>query len=80
MCIRDSIICRLEYLSSGSFTEYYFSNSDLNDLNSIISSDIDIFKNYLDDPTLNKAKDISFFKTTENTKFCSLCKYKGICE
>lgn len=75
-----NIICRLEYLSSGSFTEYYFSNSDLNGLNSIISSDIDIFKNYLDDPTLNKAKDISFFKTTESTKFCPLCKYKGICD
>ncbi|WP_195250930.1 PD-(D/E)XK nuclease family protein [Romboutsia sp. 1001713B170207_170306_H8] len=74
-----NIICRLEYLSSGSFIEYSFSNTDLNNLSSTISSDIDILKSYLDDPILNKAKDISFFKTAEDTKFCCSCKYKGKC-
>lgn len=75
-----NIICRLEYLSSGSFIEYSFSNSDLNELELIISSDIDILKNYLDDPILNKAKDISFFKTSEDSKYCNQCKYKAICK
>ena len=75
-----NIVCRLEYLSCGSFVEYTFSNSDLSNLNSIISSDIDRFKSYLDEPEINKAKNIAFFKTIEDTKFCSQCKYKGICK
>lgn len=76
--IKD-IICRLEYLSFGTNKEYRFSNTDLLEVDKIIISSINKFKNYLDDTTINKPKDISFFKVATDTTACIKCKYKGVC-
>ena len=76
--IKD-IICRLEYLYCGTNKEYRFSNTDLFEVDKIIISTTNKFKDYLDDTTINKPKDISFFKTTDDTTTCITCKYKGIC-
>ena len=76
--IKD-IICRLEYLSCGTNKEYRFSNTDLFEVDKIIISTTNKFKDYLDDTTINKPKDISFFKTADDTTTCITCKYKGIC-
>lgn len=73
------IVCRLEYISCGTFTEYTFTNDDLNELYDVIESGISIFKESLDDDELNIPKDISYFKQTNDTSICSGCKYKGIC-
>ena len=76
--IKD-IICRLEYLSLGTYKEYKFSYDDLSYINDIITSNVIKFKTYLDDPSLNKAKDMNFFKTTEDINICSKCKYRELC-
>lgn len=73
------IICRLEYLSLGSYKEFKFSYDDLSNTNNIIVSNVIKFKTYLEDPTLNKAKDIKYFKTTEDDKICKNCKYRELC-
>lgn len=76
--IKD-IICRLEYLSSGTNKEYNFSYNDLSEIDKIIISSTNKFKDYLDDPIINKPKDISCFKTINDSSCCITCKYKGIC-
>ncbi len=75
----QDIICRLEYLSCGRNKEYTFSNNDLLEVDKIIISSTNKFKDYLEDPVLNKPKNISHFKTITNIKTCHLCKYKGLC-
>ncbi|WP_195251358.1 PD-(D/E)XK nuclease family protein [Romboutsia sp. 1001713B170207_170306_H8] len=73
------IVCRLEYLSQGTYKEYQFSYDDLSNLDTIINSNVERFMDYLDDTSLNKAKDITHFKTTEDISGCKNCKYKGLC-
>ncbi len=73
------IVCRLEYLSQGTYKEYQFSYDDLSDLDTIINSNVKIFMDYLDDTSLNKTKDITHFKATEDVSSCKNCKYKGLC-
>lgn len=73
------IICRLEYLVQGTYKEYLFSHDDLSNLDTIINSNVEKFMDYLDDTSLNKAKDITHFKTTEDISSCKNCKYKGLC-
>ena len=51
----------------------------VSNLNKIISSNVERFKGYLDDCTINKAKDISYFKTTRDIGICSKCKYREVC-
>lgn len=74
-----NVVCRLEYLSLGTHKEYVFSYDDLSKLNDTISSNVERFKDYLDDYTVNKAKDISYFKTTGDIGICAKCKYREVC-
>lgn len=73
------IICRLEYLSSGTNKEYTFSYNDLLEIDKVIISSSNKLKDYLDDPTINKPKDITYFKAINDSSTCIKCKYKGLC-
>ncbi|AKI98017.1 PD-(D/E)XK nuclease family protein [Kosmotoga pacifica] len=73
------IKCVNEYLLSGERAEYTFSESQIEGLREYISRSIRELEEYLEDPAINKPKDISAFPVNRN-KNCNYCEFKEICK
>lgn len=76
----NEIVCRCEYLRSGSFNEFNFNDMDIATFSLKFHNMIDCINNYLDNVDLNIPKKSDTFIPTTNLQVCSLCCYKQICE
>jgi len=74
----STINCVNEYLLSGERMEYKFSVDQIKALKKYISQSIEELNKYLEDPVINKPKDISAFPANRSSN-CNYCEFKEIC-
>lgn len=75
----DKIKGRVEYLLSGTFEEFIFTYEDLNHILHRIDMDLNVIDAFLLDKEANEPKEKEFFAKCDNSKKCSKCKFKKVC-
>lgn len=74
----ERIKCVNEYLLQGKSEVYTFDEEQLSEMKDYISRCIKQMDDYLEDPEINKPKDISYFPAERSEK-CAFCEFKEIC-
>lgn len=75
----EQIKCINEYLLHGKSEVYTFDEEQLLEMKDYISRCIKQMDDYLEDPKINKPKDISHFPA-ERSQRCDFCEFKEICK
>lgn len=75
----SDIICRIEYVETNTFTEKVFSDEELKDISLIVNLSMKQMLDYLDDKTINKAREMIAFNRTKDAYKCKNCNFKKLC-